>query len=61
PASTREEGQPPTLALRRSFRDISPSGVVGDARVATADKGERLLDTAAERIAGMLNNPALWR
>ncbi len=61
PASTRVEGQPPTLALRRSFLDVSPSGVVGDARPATAEKGERLLDTAAERIAAMLNNPALWR
>jgi creatinine amidohydrolase len=35
--------------------------VVGDARPATAEKGEKLLDTAAERIAAMLNNPALWR
>lgn len=61
PASTRVEGQPPALALRRSFREISPSGVVGDARPATAAKGERLLDMAAERIAAMLGNAALWR
>jgi creatinine amidohydrolase len=61
PGSTRVEGQPPTLTLRRSFRDVSPSGVIGDARPATAAKGGHLLDTAAERIAGMLNNPALWR
>jgi creatinine amidohydrolase len=61
PGSTRVEGQPPTLALRRSFRDVSPSGVIGDARPATAAKGEHLLNTAAERIAGMLGNPALWR
>ena len=60
PASTRVEGQPPTLALRRSFRDISPSGVVGDARPASAEKGEKLLDKAAERIAAMLGNAALW-
>ena len=51
----------PRLALRRSFRDVSPSGVIGDARPATAAKGGHLLDTAAERIAGMLSNPALWR
>lgn len=61
PGSTRVDGQPPTLALRRSFRDVSPSGVIGDARAATAAKGEHLLDTAAERIAAMLGNPALWR
>ncbi len=60
PASTRVEGQPPALALRRSFRDVSPSGVVGDARPATAEKGERLLDTASERIAAMLGNAGLW-
>ncbi|MBD0274926.1 MAG: creatininase family protein, partial [Acetobacteraceae bacterium] len=58
---TRVEGQPPTLAFRRSFRDISPSGVVGDARPGTAEKGEKLLGTAAERIAAMLGNEALWR
>jgi creatinine amidohydrolase len=61
PGSTRVDGQPPTLALRRSFRDVSPSGVIGDARPATAAKGEHLLDTAAERIAAMLSNAALWR
>ncbi|HYI82463.1 MAG TPA: creatininase family protein [Acetobacteraceae bacterium] len=61
PGSTRVEGQPPTLTMRRSFREVSPSGVVGDARPATAAKGGHLLDTAAERIAAMLNNPALWR
>ncbi len=61
PGSTRVEGQPAALSLRRSFRDVSPSGVIGDARPATAQKGTRLLDTAAERIAAMLNNPALWQ
>ena len=60
PGSTRVEGQPAALSLRRSFRDVSPSGVIGDARPATAQKGTRLLDTAAERIAAMLNNAALW-
>ena len=60
PGSTRGDGQPSALSLRRSFRDVSPSGVIGDARPATVEKGKKLLDTAAERIAAMLGNAALW-
>jgi creatinine amidohydrolase len=60
PHSTRVEGQPAGLALRRSFKTISPSGVIGDARVATAEKGERLLDAIATRMAELLRNPKLW-
>jgi len=60
PASSRVEGQPPGLSMRRSFREISPSGVVGDARSATAAKGERLLAAIAERMAEVLLNPKLW-
>lgn len=60
PASTRVEGQPPGLAMRRSFRQLSPSGVVGDARVATAEKGETLLAAIAASMAEVLLNPKLW-
>ncbi|MDO9709438.1 creatininase family protein [Paracraurococcus lichenis] len=60
PMSTRVEGQPPALALRRSFRAISETGVIGDARVATAEKGERLLAAISARIAELLLNPKLW-
>lgn len=60
PHTTRVEGQPSALYRRRSFRAISASGVIGDARPATAEKGEKLLDTAAAKIAAMLRNPALW-
>ncbi|RAI57032.1 creatininase family protein [Roseicella frigidaeris] len=60
PASTRVEGQPPGLALRRSFRAISESGVIGDARAASAEKGERLLEAISAAIAGLLLNPKLW-
>jgi creatinine amidohydrolase len=48
------------LARRRSFKELSPNGVIGDARSATAAKGEALLDVAAERIARDLANPKLW-
>jgi creatinine amidohydrolase len=60
PHSTRVEGQPPALARRRSFKELSPNGVIGDARSATPAKGEALLDAAAERIARDLANPKLW-
>ncbi len=61
PHSTRVEGQPATLTRRRSFKAISPVGVIGDARSATPEKGEKLLEVAAERIAAMLANPKLWQ
>ena len=60
PHSTRVEGQPAGLALRRSFQAISQSGVIGDARVATAEKGARLLEAIASRMAELLRNPKLW-
>jgi len=60
PHSTRVEGQPPALARRRSFKELSANGVIGDARSATPAKGEALLDAAAERIARDLANPKLW-
>jgi len=60
PMSTRVEGQPPGLALRRSFRAISETGVIGDARPATAEKGEALLAAIGTALAGLLLNKALW-
>jgi len=60
PGSTRVEGQPPGLLMRRSFKALSPSGVVGDARVASAAKGEKLLAAISEKLAETLVNPKLW-
>jgi creatinine amidohydrolase len=60
PHSTRVEGQPPGLLMRRSFKEVSATGVIGDASVATAEKGRRLLEIAGERIAALLRNPRLW-
>lgn len=44
----------------RSFAELSPSGVLGDARVATAAKGERLLDGAADLLAEQLIAGKPW-
>lgn len=60
PHSTRPEGQPAAMIRRRSFKDITPSGVVGDARAASAAKGEALLEAASRIIAEQLANARLW-
>ena len=43
-----------------SFKEVSANGVIGSPSVATAAKGELLLEVASEGIAGVLQNPALW-
>lgn len=43
-----------------SFKDLTPSGVVGDARRASAAKGEKLLKVCAERLAATLKNREMW-
>jgi creatinine amidohydrolase len=44
----------------RSFQEITPTGVIGDARRASADKGGRLLDAAAEALAEQLACGEPW-
>jgi creatinine amidohydrolase len=44
----------------RSFQEFTPSGVNGDARRASPQKGERLLALCVEGLAGTLRDPALW-
>ncbi len=60
PGVSRVEGQPPGLLMRRSFRQITESGVVGDARVANPGKGAKLLAAIADKCAEVLANPRLW-
>jgi creatinine amidohydrolase len=43
----------------RSFKDITPSGVIGDARRASREKGEKLLDTCAGGLADLLKSGKL--
>jgi creatinine amidohydrolase/Fe(II)-dependent formamide hydrolase-like protein len=47
-------------AMPYANKDITPSGVVGDARAATAQKVEAVLAAAAERNADELANAKLW-
>lgn len=43
-----------------SFKEITPSGVIGDARRASKAKGEKLLGVCAEGLAAVLKNEKLW-
>lgn len=44
----------------RSFADRTPSGALGDPRTASAEKGERLLTTAARCVAAKLLDEGFW-
>jgi creatinine amidohydrolase len=44
----------------RSFPERTPTGVIGDPTAASAEKGERLLDAAAEAIAELLLDDSCW-
>ena len=44
----------------RSFKEITASGVVGDARKASPEKGERLLDASARALADRLLAGEPW-
>jgi len=44
----------------KSFRETTPTGVFGDARRASADKGERLFAAAAEALASRLAAGEPW-
>lgn len=43
-----------------SFAERTPSGALGDPRAASAEKGRRLLDLLAGRLAERLVDPAFW-
>jgi creatinine amidohydrolase len=45
----------------RRISSRSLNGVIGDAATASAEKGERLLDTIAESLAGVLRNKEFWQ
>ncbi|MGI9521012.1 MAG: creatininase family protein [Hyphomicrobiaceae bacterium] len=49
-----------TLMVWRSFSEITPTGVLGDATCATPEKGEQLLDIASRQLADELITGAHW-
>jgi creatinine amidohydrolase len=44
----------------RPFKDISPSGVIGDARTASREKGEKIVAACARGLAAKLADAGLW-
>ncbi|HEX2553721.1 MAG TPA: creatininase family protein [Microvirga sp.] len=50
----------PPIHRWRSFTEITPTGVIGDARRASAEKGERLTQAAAAGLAETLAAGAPW-
>jgi creatinine amidohydrolase len=50
----------PGSSRYRPFAALSGVGVVGDARSATAAKGERLLDAAVGGVVALLRDEAVW-
>ena len=52
--------RPLGVARSRSFQDFSASGVVGDARNATPEKGEKLLAACRDAIAAVLRSDEAW-
>jgi creatinine amidohydrolase len=50
----------PGFRRSRSFSEMTDTGVIGDPRSASADKGEKLLEAAAARLADELGRQELW-
>jgi creatinine amidohydrolase len=50
----------PPLHRWRSFKEMSPSGVFGDARRSTAEKGERLIEAVSSALASRIATGEPW-
>lgn len=48
----------PAVSHHRSFREMTETGVIGDARRATHAKGQACLDACADALAGLLRDMA---
>ena len=60
-ADPNARDRPPAIPARfRSFKDFTPSGVNGDARRASREKGEKLVAICAEGVAAALRDAKIW-
>ena len=57
---THSSSPPAGIVRYRTFRDITPSGVIGDARRSSAQKGERLMSALRDGMAAVIRDPATW-
>jgi creatinine amidohydrolase len=53
--------QPAGIRRSRAFKDMTDTGVLGDPRTASAEKGEALLNAAAEKLASELSKAEFWK
>jgi creatinine amidohydrolase len=60
PGASAIAGVNPGMYRWRQLGTRSLNGVIGDASVASVDKGERLLEAIAAKVAEALRAPALW-
>jgi creatinine amidohydrolase len=51
---------PPGFRRHRPFAEMTDTGVLGDPRTASAEKGERLLEAASTRLADELGRAEMW-
>jgi creatinine amidohydrolase len=52
--------KPPPFSLINEFDEISENGVIGMPEFATAEKGERFLEAAAQSVVSLLDEMANW-
>jgi creatinine amidohydrolase len=52
--------QPPSVGRFRSFREVTASGVIGDARRASPQKGEKLIAACRDSLVAVLRDPSTW-
>ena len=45
----------------QSFRSRTSHGAIGDPRAASSEKGESLLQAAADAVAALITNPDFWK
>jgi creatinine amidohydrolase len=54
-------GQTQAVHGAMKFEERTPSGAIGDPTAASAEKGERLLEAAANAVASVLSDDARWK
>lgn len=62
PTAPEVAGLAPSGAAHRwqSFAARTSHGVIGDPRTATAEKGEKLLEAAADAVSKLISTPPFW-
>jgi len=57
----RQTPMPLQVLRHRSYGEFTPTGVVGDARRSTADKGKRLMDVCRDALVSAIRDPDTWK